>query len=88
MKLGQECGTHGYEPRNTLQITLPMVALTYLHICRMIYSGDQQENRSRTRTPMEAPSSSLCRLQKHQQYNMVTPPPTDSEVSFCLSPGA
>lgn len=66
MKLGQECGTHGYEPRNPPQVILSMVALTYLHIYRMIYSGDRPENRSRTRTPVEAPSSSLCRLQKHQ----------------------
>lgn len=61
-EIGQECDTHGYEPKKPPQVTFPTVALTYLHIYRMIYSGDQLENRSRTRTPVEAPSSSLCRL--------------------------
>lgn len=51
--------------RNPPPTTLPTATLTYLRMYTMTYSGDQSGNRSRTEIPVGAPSSSLCRLQKH-----------------------
>lgn len=70
--------------RNPPPVTFPTAALTYLHIYRMTYSGDRPGNRSRTVTPVGAPSSSLCRLWKQRAGEDGHPLLVSEPASLCV----
>lgn len=59
-------------------LSYPSRAPTYLHICRMIYSGDQTRSKSRTETLVGVPSSSPYRLQESASVTMGPSVPENS----------